>query len=148
MFVRDLLSKYPYLLDGSKCLVFVRCSLVKKPLSPIIILCLAMTRYKLKYSPEVELIIATLPGHVTANIATPSGWPLPGFTLHLDSLVPSAKASDLNPSGILQQCVVICLHLEFLEFRILFSCTLKKSTPCIALKHKTSCLTCPRVARA
>lgn len=62
-------------------------------------------RYKLKYLPEANLVIATLPGSVTADIAIPHGWPNPGFFLHLNSLLPSAKGRDLQPSGVLQQCV-------------------------------------------
>ena len=69
-----------------------------------------MTRYKLVYLPEANLVIATLPGPVVANIATPHGWPMPGFSLHLNSLIPSAKGHGLEPSGVLQQCVVIPLR--------------------------------------
>lgn len=69
-------------------------------------LCWAVARYKLKYLPEENLIIATLPGPVTASIEAPHGWPMPGFTLHLKSLIASSKARDLKPAGILEQCVV------------------------------------------
>ncbi|XP_024390331.1 uncharacterized protein [Physcomitrium patens] len=62
-------------------------------------------RYKLKYSPEANLIVATLPGPVTANIEAPYGWPMPGFALRLNSLVPSAKAHYLGSVDMLQQCV-------------------------------------------
>ncbi|XP_024372581.1 uncharacterized protein [Physcomitrium patens] len=64
-------------------------------------------RYKLKYLPEENLIIATLPGPVTASIEAPHGWPMPGFTLHLKSLIASSKARDLKPAGILEQCVEV-----------------------------------------
>lgn len=72
----------------------------------------ALTRYKLKYSPEANLIVATLPGPVTANIEAPYGWPMPGFALRLNSLVPSAKAHYLGSVDMLQQCVVNPLRLQ------------------------------------
>ncbi|KAG0580878.1 hypothetical protein KC19_4G206900 [Ceratodon purpureus] len=62
-------------------------------------------RYKLKYSPEANLVTATLPGPLTANIAIPYGWPMPGFSLHLNSLVPSSKRRHEESTDVLLQCV-------------------------------------------
>lgn len=109
-------------------------------------LCWVVTRYKLKYLPEANLVIATLPGSVTADIAIPHGWPMPEFFLHLNSLLPSAKGRDLQPSGVLQQCVVIPLHplSRITGIAILLSCTLISMTFLTWLfQYSTSRRICP-----